>query len=252
MLLCGLNYWGHVAPGEVHPTRGWRLAYGFAATALMLASAVLSLRRQIMKHPLGRAHAWTQLHVYGGSLFLLLVLMHAGFRWPLGSLTRWLLLLSGWVTGSGLCGVLLQKWIPRYLTSGLENEILYERIPELISEIQARTANLLQAADEPLRSFYDTYLAASLRQPQPRLIYFLDIHGGIHSQLKKFEYLRGLISETDREKLAELQALYRFKLEIDAHYTLQGALRWWVYLHVPPSLALVLLVAVHGFTIIYY
>jgi cytochrome b subunit of formate dehydrogenase len=39
---------------------------------------------------------------------------------------------------------------------------------------------------------------------------------------------------------------------LDAHYTLQKALRWWLYLHVPASLMLVLLVGLHVYAVIYY
>ena len=42
------------------------------------------------------------------------------------------------------------------------------------------------------------------------------------------------------------------KLEIDAHYTLQRALRGWLYFHAPPSLLLLALVAVHVATVLYY
>ena len=60
--------------------------------------------------------------------------------------------------------------------------------------------------------------------------------------------------ETDRD-LAQIDLLerdYRTKLEIDAHYTLQRALRWWLWLHVPASLVLLVFVAVHLFTVLYY
>ena len=39
---------------------------------------------------------------------------------------------------------------------------------------------------------------------------------------------------------------------IDAHYTLQQALRLWLWLHLPPAMLLVALVVVHVFTVTYY
>ena len=55
-----------------------------------------------------------------------------------------------------------------------------------------------------------------------------------------------------QRKLDDLQAMYKTKLEIDAHYTLQKALRWWLYLHVPVSIVLIVLLALHIFAVVYY
>ena len=44
----------------------------------------------------------------------------------------------------------------------------------------------------------------------------------------------------------------RTKLELDVHRTLQRPLRWWLYVHVPPSVLLLALVAVHLVTVLYY
>ena len=49
----------------------------------------------------------------------------------------------------------------------------------------------------------------------------------------------------DRGKLDRLEAMFRSKLELDAHYSLQRALRWWLLAHVPFTLVLVFLVIVH-------
>ena len=55
-----------------------------------------------------------------------------------------------------------------------------------------------------------------------------------------------------QNRLGELQQLYRAKLELDAHYTLQHVLRGWLVLHVPVSLVLLVLVGLHVFTVLYY
>jgi hypothetical protein len=201
---------------------------------------------------LGNARVWLQFHLYGGALFLLLTFMHSGFRQPQGILTWWLWFLSIYVTASGLIGVLLQKWVPKILTSGLAIEVVYERIPELIREIREKANALVQTGAEPTRDFYKNHLAVALAAPQPRLIYCLDITGGIQSRLKQFEYLRRLLPVGEKEKLNKLEAFYKTKLEIDAHYTLQRLLRWWLLTHVPVSLVLLVLLALHLFAVLYY
>jgi hypothetical protein len=39
---------------------------------------------------------------------------------------------------------------------------------------------------------------------------------------------------------------------MDAHYTLQRTLRWWLYGHVPFALVLIAVVAFHIFSVLYY
>lgn len=237
------------APGAGSP---WGVSCGSLASLLMVAAALLGVRRRTIPRAFGRTQTWVQIHVYGGTLSLLLVLMHAGFRWPAGTLERWLLALSLWVAGSGLVGVILRKWLPRVLASGLTTEALYERIPDLAASLRQRGEELTRAAPDPVRDLYRRRLAPLLARPRVRWIYFVDPSGGIANRLREIDYLRERLSLAERERVDELRALVRTKLELDAHLTLQRPLRWWLYLHVPPSLLLLVLVAVHLVTVLYY
>ena len=254
--ICILTYLLNLIVSEVQPYNTWGLVYGTLATGLVICVALYGVRRRIIKftkkYRAGRSQTWVQFHVYAGTLFLLLVFMHSGFRVPTGALTWWLWFLSLWVTLSGFLGVILQKWIPKILTSGLSIEVHYDRIPDLIHEIKERAEKLIKTCDDPIRDFYRKNLAIFLAGPQARLIYYIDITGGIQSQTKKFNYLNRFLPVEEKEKLHELELMYKTKLEIDAHYTLQKALRWWLYLHLPISIAVFVLVGLHLFTVLYY
>ncbi len=234
------------------PGNAWGLAYGSAATLLLLAVTLLGVRRRAQRWGPGRVQDWVQFHVYGGTLFMLLVLLHSGFRWPQGVLTLWLWILSVAVTLSGLLGVLIGKTIPRILTSGLRTEVLYERIPELTTALRTKAEDLAQGSSPPIQDFYRKELAPALRCPQVRLLFLLDITGGIQERLRAFEFLRHLLSPDEQARCDELQDLYRIKLELDAHYTLQRPLRFWLYGHVPLAIVLLVLVAIHLVAVFYY
>jgi hypothetical protein len=254
--VCGVVYFLNAAFSEIRPSNVLGLSYGTAAAVLLVGTALWGLRRRMtriaLQHGLGRAHTWLQFHLYGGALFLLLVFMHSGFHQPHGVLTWWLWFLSIYVTASGIGGVLLQKWIPKILTSGLAIEVVYERIPEIIHEISEKADALVQTCADPVKDFHRRNVAVALAAPQPRLIYCLDITGGIQSRLQQFEYLRSFLPSEEKEKLRQLAAIYKTKLEIDAHYTLQRLLRWWLYTHVPASLVLLVLLGLHLFAVLYY
>jgi len=229
---------------------GW--TYGILATGLLLGTASYMVRRRVVRYRLGAAKHWLQFHIYGGMLFFVLVLMHSGFRLPAGVLGWSMWLLSVWLVFSGLVGVVLQRWIPALLASGLTKEVLYDRIPELVASIGEQAADIVATCDHAVRDFYDRSLAPSMAGPQPRLIYYLDITGGIQASTRRFDHIRDFLPADEREKLKNLETLFRAKLEIDAHYTLQRTLRWWLYGHVPASLVLIVLVACHIFSVLYY
>jgi len=254
--VCALAFFLNVLFGEVRSANAWGLSYGVAAALLMLGAALLGVRRRTMRfssrRKLRSSRAWLLFHIYASGLFLPLVLMHSGFGLPRGALTWWLWGLSIWTVLSGLFGLLLQKWIPRVLSSGLSIEVLYDRIPELVDDLRKRAEKLVATCGEPIQALYGRRIAPILAGPTRRTIYYVDITGGYRLPRSEFQYLRKLLGEDEQQKLGELQTLFETKLEIDAHYTLQPALRLWLYLHVPTSLLLVALLALHVWTVIYY
>lgn len=256
VVVCLGLFGANLALWDVHPGSWLGMSYGIAATVFMVGAALFGARRRTMsfasRRGLGKSRSWLYFHVYGGLLFLLLVLMHSGFQLPVGALNWWIWILSVWTVASGLVGLGLQKWIPRVLASGLSVEINYDRIPELASEIRERAQSLAATCDDSVRALFTKKIEPALTAPRRALIYFFDPTGGIQARLKPFRYLEGRLPPEERAKLEELESLYRAKLEIDAHYTLQRALRGWLYFHAPLSLVLVALVALHIFTVLYY
>lgn len=241
---------------EISSGNVWGLSYGTAALVLMIGTSLYGVRRRLAgvasRLRLGSAFHWLQFHLYGGALFAVFVLMHTGFKIPTGALYQWLWAISMWVTISGFAGVLFQKWVPTMLSSALSVEVIYERIPELIRDIRKNADELAKQCSEPIKNFYLRHIASSLGKPKPRPIYFVDITGGIQRRLKQFEFLKRVLSDEENQRLAKLELLYKSKLEMDAHYTLQKLLRWWLYIHLPASILLLVLVAIHLYAVFYY
>ncbi len=237
------------APGGA---AAWTVGYGAAAATLLGGAMAYAGRRRAPRRGPGASYHWLQFHVYGGTLFLLLVLLHTGLRLPNGVIGWGLWTTAVWVVATGLVGVLIQKWVPTALSSGLTTEVHYDRSPELVAHVRGKVEDLVAVADESVRSFYQTNLAAALAGPQTRLIYFVDITGGIQTRMRHLDHLQQFLGDADRRTVDELRTLLRTKLEMDAQYTLQKALRWWLYAHVPVAVALTVLVAFHVFAVWYY
>ncbi len=253
ILLCffvyGLNVWlGPVDPGSV-----WGLGYGISGAFLFLGAFFYAFRRRTIRtSPLQRAWHYLQFHVYGGSLFLLLIFLHTNFHWPEGVLTGLLWAGSVWVVVTGWIGNILQKWIPTVLRSGLQSEVHFSRIPELVEDNVSRMEALVKKSSEPIQRAYRGHIASGGANPVFRWIYLFDAAGSIARSVNAMRHTQRVLDLSDKQHWEEIQSLYQSRLELDAHYTLQTLLRAWLILHVPFAVITLLLVVIHVFAVIYY
>lgn len=233
------------------PKRGLGLAFGLAA-ALVYVFEMLYPARRSRARPLGTALRYLQAHVYLGAFAFVCVVTHMGLRFPEGTLGWLLLLLSFWTTASGLFGVWLQKWIPAAMAGGLQVEALYERIPELVDGLVAEADGLAAEASDALDRFYRQEVRDRLAVLAPSWGYLFDVRAGREAALEPFRRMRAYVPQEDKERLEDLASLYTDKLELDAQLRLQGVLRRWLWIHVPPAGLLMGLVVVHVFAWVWY
>ena len=236
----GVIWWRGWSAGDE-----WGLTFGTLAALLMFLGALYPLRRRLMLWPLNSAQHWLQFHIYGTTLAGILVIVHMGLRWPNGQFGWWLLGLTIWTTVSGLMGVGLQKWVPALVAAHLTVEAIYERIPELVVQLQAEAARTMEGASDVLQRFYDAQVQPALAGLTPSWSYVLDARRGRDERLAPFEHLRSFVGDEDQQRLADLQAIVSEKLELEAHYSLQRALRIWPFLHVPPAMLLLGAIVAH-------
>lgn len=231
------------------------LVFGGLATAFLLFAALYGARRRTMakasRMHLGSAQRWLLWHLQSGTIFLVAMILHAGPGWPAGWLSWALWILSIWTVATGFLGLALQRTIPRVLTARSGLEVLYERIPDLVTELRTRAEDLVEKDPSSLRVFYENRLAPVLAGPHRDPLVLLG--GGPRARhLEPLEHLRALLPSDEKQRLESLESLIQAKLDLDVHYTLQQTLRGWLWLHVPPSILLLILVAVHILTVLYY
>jgi hypothetical protein len=244
-LYAGLAWWLPWAPGRLGG-----LTFGSLAAAVFVLDALYPLRRRLLAWPFGNAIRWLQFHLYGGALACLFVFLHIGFAWPAGTMGWWLLGLSLWVTGSGALGVALQKWLPAVITGSFSVEAIYERIPEMTQRLLGEADELLQGCSEGLEQIYVADIRPLLVAPAPSWSYVFDARLGRNRRLGPLRDVAPFIGAAERERLDDLTTLVNEKLELDAHYSLQRALKAWVLLHVPPAFLLLGLLCVHIYAVL--
>ena len=156
-----------------------------------------------------------------------------------------LLLLSAWTTLTGLVGVWLQKWLPIVMSEGLRVEALYERIPALIEHLLKEADALVANASEVLERFYLAEVRTRLAVVEPSWSYLLDVRAGRERALEPFRRMSSFVDPAEKEIVNDLMTIRMEKMDLDVHYSLQGILRRWLIVHVPPAALLMALLAVH-------
>jgi hypothetical protein len=105
-------------PGGSLASRRLNLLFGICGTGMILFAGSLHLRKKIKttRWPILGLQTWLKGHVWFGLLSILMVLLHAGFRWG-GSLTTALLVVLMAILVSGIAGLSFQRLIPAATTA---------------------------------------------------------------------------------------------------------------------------------------
>ena len=233
------------------PGRFWGLTFGTIAAALFVYAGLYPLRRRLKARPLGTVQRWMQLHAYGTTIALLFVLIHVGFRLPGGQFGWWLFGLSVWACVTGLVGVFLQKWVPIVIARNLKVEAIYDRIPDLVARLSAEAEKLMAGAGDALARTYRDDVKPLLVAPMPQWGYVFDIRAPRTTLVEPLTRIATFVDEGDRERLRDLTSILNDKLDLDAHMSLQRALRLWLVLHVPAAIVLLGLLIIHVFAVVY-
>jgi hypothetical protein len=245
------------------------LAFGIAGFAFMIFAALLGARKRVPVYRFGRAQTWMRGHLWLGLLSLPLILFHSGFRYGHG-LTAWLMTLLIAVVASGIFGAALQHYMPSVMTRVVNMETIYEEIGhvrvQLLEEAeelikQATGAEKKSAAEEseaepaahavasavlddsaPLRNFYEQELKPFLEKPGGR---GSALHDAAQAH-NAFAQLRTLVPASQHTTIEDLEGICEEERQLTLQSHLHVWLHGWLLLHIPLSLALILLGAIHA------
>jgi hypothetical protein len=222
---------------------------GWALLAVMLFLALYNGRKKLPFLPLGSSELWLKLHVWLGYFALALFAIHLQFRVPTGWFEIALALLFGIVMVSGIFGLMLSRQIPKRLTT-LGSEILFERIPTHRRLVLDRAEKLALASSSEtqaatLLDFYAKNLRGFFASRPPFWRNFIGAGRSLSRMLVQVEDLKRYTNPREKEILAELAELAREKYRLEYHYSLQGVLKAWLFVHIPFTYSLLLFSFVH-------
>lgn len=222
---------------------------GWALLGLMGGLMVLALRKRITRLPLGRMYHWVTIHVYLGLLVGGLLLVHIGFAWPGTALNQALLVCFLVAWGSGVMGLALSRAIPVRLHERGE-VVIYERIPahrhrlrqHLLAMVEEGTAGAVNGA---LASYTLETLVPFFEAPRHRLAHLLGRSRHRRRMLLALDTLGRSMNPRDRQTKDALADLVRAKDDLDFMQVHQAVLKYWLFVHVPLSYALLVFVVIH-------
>ncbi len=221
--------------------------------ALMLYAGLLGARKQVPTWRIGRAQTWMRGHLWLGLLSLLLILFHSGFAFR-GPLTRVLMLLFFIVTGSGILGAAIQHYVPGFMTSRVPLETIYEEIPHVRAQLREEADQLVAAVSqnvlveiehddrERFREVYLNKVRPYLESPEMPEAELADpLRAG-----ETFEALRRLLAPPVHGALDDLENICAEERQLSRQIRIYRWLHAWLLVHVPLSIALLVLGAVHA------
>jgi len=238
----------------VHGGTFWGVTYGVLATLLVLLLTAFGLRKRAYRSTWGTLDGWLQAHIYLGLLSVVVVALHAGFRFRDQVATAAAVALVA-VVATGFVGARLYAALPRRLTrveSNLTVEEIsvelnrltqaMERLSASRSPLFARIARDLLKAARPRRlAGWRLLLAAGAGEPEPE---------------RDRETLLRQLPEDEREPMRQVLVLYRQHRELHLRLRYQqrykNLLEAWLYLHVPLTVVLIVLIAVHVAAVFYF
>lgn len=263
------------------------LVYGSLGFGFMLFAGLLSLRKKFPIWRIGRAQTWMRGHLWLGFLSFPLILFHGGFHFG-GSLTRLLMWLFIFVFVSGILGAVLQHFLPRFHTTQLPMETIYEQIDRVRGQLEEEAKRLVEetcaalegdvsSASERQRAMaaaaganWDVTVASGMQvdeqasgelrrfladEVQP----YLSRPGARGTRLATaanavamFRQLRLLLPPNLHSNIDDLENICEEKRQLDQQSRLHKVLHGWLFVHVPLSYALLLLGAWHAIVSLRY
>ena len=218
------------------------LLFGVLGFSFMIFAGLLGARKKVPVWRVGRAQTWMRGHLWLGLLALPLILFHGGVHFG-GRLTTMLMVLLIVVWASGIFGAALQHYLPAVMTQEVPLETIFEQIDSVRGQLLAEADERVAAANsDSVAEFYSKRMRPFLENPASKREPLAD-----RDQARAaFAQLRTLVPSEIHDAVADLENICEEERQLTRQVRLHHWLHGWLLLHVPLSLALLLLGAVHA------
>ncbi len=230
------------------------LTFGILGYAFMLFAGFLGLRKKVPTWRLGKGATWMRGHLWLGLVSLPLILYHGGFAWR-GPLTLIMMYLFFFVIGSGILGAMLQHYMPRMLINQVPKETIYEEIPHVRQLLREEADELVGEQVEAEREDKDRLQDLYKRKVRPFLEKPDDPKAELAVEARAkdlFQSMRQVIPIPLHPVIDDLESICEEERQLNRQARLYHWLHAWLLVHVPLSVALLVLGGVHAIVALRY
>ena len=222
---------------------------GWVLFVLILCLTAYNVRKKFASWSRISSRRWFQAHVYLGLFTVVMFLVHIQWRWPTGRFEILLALLFGIVAVSGVAGWWLSRTLPQRLTT-VGGEVPYERIPvirrALREEAERVVLGVVPAAKATtLADFYSGRLAGFFAGPANFSRHLVNSRRPLNTLLSQISEVKRFANDEERKSADTLAGLVRQKDALDFHRAIQLTLKGWLFVHIPLTYALLVLIGAH-------
>jgi hypothetical protein len=222
---------------------------GWILVALIVVLMLYNARKKIPFLPIGRNRSWLQLHLYVGLIATFVFMMHLQWRWPDGYIEFPLALLFVIISASGVAGILMSRLFARRLAHQGE-QLIFERIPGFAVTLRDSAEALVRDSIETTESttladFYSRNVAEFFARPRFSFRYLFNSRRRYFKLTNELAAQERYMNDKETEFAEQLLDLVTQKNSLDIQYALQLTLKSWLFVHIPLTYAMVLVLLAH-------
>jgi predicted membrane channel-forming protein YqfA (hemolysin III family) len=231
------------------------LAYGTIGYALILLLAFFGIRKRWYRSTFGTLEQWLQSHIYLGLLVLVILLFHTGGRFN-DKVAVATLVLVIIVVASGIVGAILYVTVPRLLTE-VESNLTVADLSDQLNQLGRNMARIASGRSGPFQRIHDELEKQATPGPLAGwTLVFSRLARRRKQDAGDWARLLGLVPKEEQEDLRQMLVLSRQRRELLLRLIFQqrykNVLEFWLYIHVPFTIALLLFALVHIAAVFYY
>ena len=239
------------------------LVLGTVSLGIFVFAALLGVRKKLPFLPVGNVQRWLRGHIWLTLLTIPLILLHSGFRLG-GPMTTTLMVLYAIVMLSGIYGLMLQHKLPTMMKESLPAEIVFEQIPNMRAQLCSAAEKLQHSLKQQTTSgsaavaidvSQEEVLAGFIEQ---RLLPYLCARRGEKYRLghareadEIFRHLKSRVDEMYRARVDDMRRWCDERRLTDTQLHMQYRLHGWLFVHVPLSFLLLLMMVWHAFVTLF-
>jgi len=234
------------------------LLYGVLGLFVILLLMYYGIRKRTYNTTFGTLKGWLSFHIYIGVLTLVIVPMHAGFKFGINvhSLSFLLMVI---VVLSGLFGTYFYINFPVKFTK-YGKELLYDEFDDEINKF----INQMYILSKKKSKFFVQKCeeAISYGVPKGQKAWQIIFNIGSKNATSESDYSTQInkdlhkIQESERDDYQRLAVLSLQKIELQnrflAQMRIKNILEVWLYIHLPVSFAMLVALTIHIVSVIYY